>query len=259
MAKKTGLSRREKLAISKQKKLARRLTTTYNRALKLAETMRLEGYGLSKRAENALDAEKIQKKLLEYTEGTRKLTEKDVKMYEKFTKRSTYTKGYYGKGATFMIPAETFGAKGIRPSSVVPASSATWVKGKVTKAKNEAKRKEKESERFDDLLEHIVSTIDETQEVKGGDWHTDSDVYKIKDYIDTKRATGEYYSDKTVQNIDQLLHNLRYVDSTDDQRMETMTSIMLELSPSGKVENTEIGNISTIGTPYEDGDSDLYG
>lgn len=259
MAKKTGLNRREKLAISKQKKLARRLTTTYNRALKLAETMRLEGYGLSKRAESALDAEKIQKKLIAYTEGTRKLTEKDVKMYEKFTKRSTYTKGYYGNGATFMIPAETFGAKGITPSSVVPASRATWIKGKVTKARNEAKRNEKDNERFDGLFEHISSSIKESRTKKPGEWVDDNDLSEIKDYIDEKRRTGEYYSDKTINNIDQLLHNIMWVDSKDADLMEDLGRIKLELSTTGIVENVGLGRVSTLGTPYENDDSDLYG
>lgn len=222
---------------SKQNKYQRQLVTAYNRAMKQFTELQKQGYNFTKTTERVMGFERLQNKLT----GT--IKKSDIDYYKKLSKKTELYKR--AKSYTDIDSNKTMSVKQGRLNQ---------------RRKNiaEKKRLQKELTGYQ-VAEDMVNSMNDVYKLRDRkskqamEISAVEDKNRLLDIIEGRKYSGRPFSESELSELANLESDMGYILYA-DQYYTVMNKIEGALNGTGHVIDSDFGEMSMIGTPYEDED-----
>lgn len=214
-----------------QKQLQNQLVSAYNKAYKVYSDLNKAGYNFTKTHEKVMSFERLTKKL-----NSGKITKKDVQFYKDKAKKTNQYKG--AKSYTDMDTGKTMSVKQGRLSE-----------------RRKTQRKKKNENSYNIITNQInniavdMFLIDRTSKL-AININTTPDKDRLLQIVEDRRQNNKPFTNREMtdfMNVIAEMEFLRYV----DQYEKVVDRLVLTINGTGKIINSDFGNIDPTGTPFE--------
>lgn len=222
---------------SKQNKYQRQLVTAYNHAMKQYTELQKQGYNFTKTTERVMGFERLQNKLT----GT--IKKSDIDYYKKLSKKTELYKR--AKSYTDIDSNKTMSVKQGRLNQ---------------RRKNiaEKKRQQKELTGYQVATDMVNSMNDvykliDRKSKQAMEISAVEDKNRLLSIIEGRKNNARPFSESELSELSNLESDMMYM-LYGDQYYTVLNKIEGVLNGTGRVIDSDFGEMSMIGTPYEDED-----
>ena len=213
-----------------QKQLQNQLISAYNKAYKVYSDLNKAGFNFTKTHEKVMSFERLTKKL---TSG--KITKKDVQFYKDKAKKTNQYKG--SKSYTDMDTGKTMTVK----------------QGRLAERRKTIRKKDEDSyniitKQINDIADDMF-LIDRSSKLCIN-IKTTSDKERLLQIVEDRRQNNKPFTDREMSDFMSTIADVDFIRYVDEYE-KVVDRLALTINGTGKIINSDFGDIDPTGTPFE--------